>query len=949
LARLFISHSSANNAAAIALCSWLSEQGFDDVFLDVDPDRGLVAGQRWQEALKAAADRCEAVLFLISTAWLASKWCLAEFLLAKTLHKRIFGLVIEPVPLERVPVEMAEWQMCQLIGADPLRTFDVPINGKQESIAFREAGLDLLRRGLERAGLDAKSFPWPPPGDPKRAPYRGLRALEAEDSAIFFGREAAIVRGLDRIRGLVDDGLERLLVVLGASGSGKSSFLRAGLWPRLARDDLSFLPLPIIRPQTAVITGSAGLVAALAAAFERLGETRPPGRIKEALLAGSMGFDKLLNDLSDLAKRRLVGFEEEKHPAIILAVDQAEELFSPDGIVEAESFLQMLGEILALDSPARHILVLVTIRSDRYELLQAEQKLSAVKQDLFNLPPIPPAEFKTVIEGPALRVAEAGGRLTIDPALTEQLIADAKGADALPLLAFTLERLYADYGSEGRLTLDEYGKLGGVKGSIEEAISQALSEPNQSPQIPAAKEEQFACLRAAFIPWLARIDPENGMPIRRTARSVEIPHSSLTLVQRLVDARLLLVDRRGDTDVVEVAHEALLRQWGQLQGWLTEDAGQLAVLEGVKRASRDWTENNRGRAWLAHTTDRLAAAQRLNARADLAAILEPTDREYLAACRKAEADARRGKRLLLGGIYVLLVGIIAGLVGWINQDTIKEQWRWYTLTRPYMVSQVRPHVLTVAQERALKPGDTFKECATDCPEMIVIPAGSFVMGSPPTEKGRNTFEGPQHTVKIAHPLAVAKFELTFDEWDACASYGDCDPHISASHGRGQQPVANITFDDAEHYLSWFSRMTGKSYRLLSEAEYEYATRAGTQTAYPWGEDLGQNNAACEGCGSPWDDIQPAPVGSFAPNQFGLYDMVGNIFERVMDCVHSNYNGSPTDGSAWIEGGNCNGRIVRGGSWNSKAVAVRSASRSSNTPDARSSSLGFRVGRTLAEP
>jgi hypothetical protein len=135
--------------------------------------------------------------------------------------------------------------------------------------------------------LDATSFPWPPQNDPKRAPYRGLRALEPQDAAIFFGRDAAIVRGLDRIRGLVEGGVEKLFVVLGASGSGKSSFLRAGLWPRLARDDLTFLPLPVIRPQTAVISGGSGLVAALAVTFEGLGVAHPPGRIKEALAGGA--------------------------------------------------------------------------------------------------------------------------------------------------------------------------------------------------------------------------------------------------------------------------------------------------------------------------------------------------------------------------------------------------------------------------------------------------------------------------------------------------------------------------------------------------------------------------------------------------------------------------------------------------------------------------------------
>lgn len=292
MARLFISHSSVDNPAAVALRDWLIEQGFDnEVYLDIDPERGLVAGERWQEALKAAADRCEAVLFLISPAWLASKWCLAEFLLAKSLHKRIFGLLVEPVPLERLPPEMtAEWQLCHLAGEDRFRSFDVEVLGRTERVRFREAGLDLLRRGIERAGLDARDFPWPPREEPGRAPYRGLKALEAQDAAVFFGRDAWIVRGLDRIRGLAERGTEKLLVVLGASGSGKSSFLRAGLWPRLLRNDVDFLPLPVVRPQAAAISSSTGLAVALAESFLRFGVARPPGLIKETLAQGVPGW-----------------------------------------------------------------------------------------------------------------------------------------------------------------------------------------------------------------------------------------------------------------------------------------------------------------------------------------------------------------------------------------------------------------------------------------------------------------------------------------------------------------------------------------------------------------------------------------------------------------------------------------------------------------------------------
>jgi formylglycine-generating enzyme required for sulfatase activity len=265
------------------------------------------------------------------------------------------------------------------------------------------------------------------------------------------------------------------------------------------------------------------------------------------------------------------------------------------------------------------------------------------------------------------------------------------------------------------------------------------------------------------------------------------------------------------------------------------------------------------------------------------------------------------------------------------------------------------------QEKALKPKDTFKECA-NCPEMMVVPAGSFTMGSPTGEPGRSADEGPQHTVTIARPSAVGRFAVTFDEWDACAADGGCNqvevlaglgnvlkPYKPSDDGwgRGRRPVINVSWDDAKAYVAWLSKKTGKSYRLLSAAEYEYATRAGTQTAYPWGNAIGTNNANCHACGSQWDARQTAPVGSFAPNGFGLYDMVGNVEEWMEDCYHDSYVGAPTDGSAWIEGADCSSRIVRAGSWFFAPAFLRSAKRYWFTTDYRLNYLGFRVARTLA--
>jgi formylglycine-generating enzyme required for sulfatase activity len=233
--------------------------------------------------------------------------------------------------------------------------------------------------------------------------------------------------------------------------------------------------------------------------------------------------------------------------------------------------------------------------------------------------------------------------------------------------------------------------------------------------------------------------------------------------------------------------------------------------------------------------------------------------------------------------------------------------------------------------------------------MIVVPAGSFTMGSHTTEPGRNDNEGPQHLVTITRSLAIGVFELSFEEWDACVAGGGCNGYKpnDAGWGRGRQPVLNISWSDAIAYVSWLSSLTGKSYRLLSEAEYEYATRAETTTLYPWGDAIGSNNANCSGCGSQWDDKQTAPVGSFAPNQFGLYDMVGNIQEWTEDCYHDSYVGAPADGSAWTDGG-CAQRVQRAGSFYVYPKEIRSASRRGLDPKTQiGSDLGsFRVARAL---
>ena len=209
MSRIFLSHSSANNAEAVALRDWLEREGWkDEIFLDLDPNRGIATGERWERALHEAANRCEAVLFLVSKAWLGSGWCLKEFHLANGLNKQLFAVLIEDLPLDKLPEELAgTWQIVRLAaGRDHVMLRAVlPVTHEEAHVAFSAEGLQRLKHGLEEAGLDPEYFAWPPPSDPNRPPYRGLRPLEAEDAGIFFGRDAPIVEALDELRGLRAD------------------------------------------------------------------------------------------------------------------------------------------------------------------------------------------------------------------------------------------------------------------------------------------------------------------------------------------------------------------------------------------------------------------------------------------------------------------------------------------------------------------------------------------------------------------------------------------------------------------------------------------------------------------------------------------------------------------------------------------------------------------------
>ncbi|MEV6323658.1 TIR domain-containing protein [Nocardia sp. NPDC051787] len=679
MSRIFISHSSRDNAAALALRQWLIEQDHelaDEIFLDIHPRSGLPAGQRWKGSLVAFTARCEAVVCLVSRHWLTSRECPTEYRTAENLGKRIFVAQLEPVHDDVT----REWQRSELHGPGAVTSVHVEANA--EPVTFRTAGLHHLRDGLREAGITAARFPWPPPHDPDRAPYRGWDPFEAVDAAVYFGREQQILRGLDRLRQLRAYS-RSLFVVLGPSGAGKSSFLRAGLIPRLARADREFVLLDILRPERRAITGDHGLAAALHVARKRLGLTTPTlGQIKSALTAGDS--DSLRRWLSEIHSTARTHLPNDADPTVVLPIDQAEELFTADAGPEGQAMLALLSPILAAGAEDRvPLVVIAAIRTDRYEQMQSAVQLAEVGTELFDeLKPLGRDRFREIITAPARRARAAGRPLDIHPEVIEQLLTDCRGgADTLPLLALTLSILYRDYGSSiGKITLDDYREIGGIEKVVTAEIDHILDRD------PDKRENQLDLLRSAFVPWLATFSADTDEPLRRIARYDDLPASARPLIDRFVDRRLLVKDRRGADTTVEVALESLLRQWGELTGWLREQADTLRAADALEQSAADWRRHEHAEAWLL-TGTRLADAENL---AELPGYRERlrSSSDLLTASRRHEntraatelavarnhADAlRRRARALSALTVVALIAAVLAAAGFVREARASER------------------------------------------------------------------------------------------------------------------------------------------------------------------------------------------------------------------------------------------------------------------------------------
>jgi WD40 repeat protein len=633
MSRIFMSHQHDDSREAVALKQWLAEQDpplAHEIFLDLDRDTGIGAGTRWKNELLKAKSRCEAAICLLSKNWAESVECQLEYRNAEDLGKQIFCARLEPSAADGLT---RDWHRFDLFGEGEKTEIDIADGSPP--VAFRSDALYRLRDGIRGAGITAESFVWPPPGDPQRSPYRGWDPLEERDAGIFYGRDGELVLALDALRDMRKKQYETLFVVLGPSGSGKSSFLRAGILPRLRREDRHYLVLDILRPNRRALSGKTGFANTIFQARRRLRLEQPTlGETKRACMTDSARVRELLTECRQVAAKRIPSADSDMAPPhIVLPIDQAEELFSAEAGSEAADFLRLIAMLGDPDAGVGlGLIVAATIRTDRYEPMQKAPAFAKLHTRLFGeLKPMPPHDFREVVTGPARRFSQEIAQLRLEPALVNRLVQDCTtGADTLPMLALMLARLFEDYGSTNEFTLAQYQEMGGIRAVVQNQIDEVLSADH------TARTAQLSVLRNAFIPWLASVNPDSDQPMRRIARRSELPEPSLPLIDALIEKRLLIQDERDGDVVVEVALESLLRQWQELTEWLVEERQSLVAAVDLDRAATAWEKNGRDDAWLLAGI-RLAGAEAVAAKSGFQDLLASTS-EYLTACRRREDD-----------------------------------------------------------------------------------------------------------------------------------------------------------------------------------------------------------------------------------------------------------------------------------------------------------------------
>ena len=668
MAAVFISHSSRDDALIGDLEGWLIGQGFSDLFVD---HSDIVAGSSWEDSLKKSAGAACVVLCLVTENWLTSKECPSEFKAAWYMGKRIIPLFLldEHAALSGASVAELDRVRAEAQGVD-LASF-IDAEGRLD-FSRDEKKAEMLRRGLRASGavasvgLDPEAFETDVAMRP--LPFPGLLSFgdEDADAAIFYGRSLEIAQTLEQLRQMRANGEPKPLIILGASGSGKSSLLKAGVIPRLRREAPAWIPMRAFRPGADPMLNFAEAITRTLADF---GEKEAKGTLKQALMEAwrSAPRDNRANALApildDLAAR-LRGAANRPEGTILIALDQGEEI-ARSVQEEGQALADYLAASMTNKSPWKLVL---TIRTDSFSELQDHPRFKDLKSTLFDLRALPLFRFDNVVEEPATRYG-----VQVDTALTESLMEDAPDRDSLPLLAFALQQLWDRFADSGSIKDTDYAAMGKLSGIIGDAAERALCgiEPEQRdtamPTGGGARAHQIEAGRGAFVPALADIN-EDGAAIRRVADWDGFDEPAQEMLERFDRWRLVIrKQREGEAATVEVAHEALFREWDRLREWLEPERERLEASRGLAFAAASWSSKGREPELLTHFGDRLTQAEALRTHDQYSGFIGDVEDGYLSACRVNEDRRTRNSRLMRTALFLSAIGML-----WLTVSSIRS-------------------------------------------------------------------------------------------------------------------------------------------------------------------------------------------------------------------------------------------------------------------------------------